>query len=172
VELVAEFAIDMASSNVPGLIDETVESSVLDVLASFGNGIDTTVLTVNGNSLVRRRLQNVFPVQFRVDSTKACYIPDCSALATSMIEDLNDTLLIAVVGGSMENLIRQEASAQNVDELTTASVIANSYQLISSDSRLNDPVVITNPEGVQASASVVATATTSLVLLLIPLVAL
>ena len=166
VELVAEFAIDMASSNVPDLLDETVEISILGALSSF-SGVDATVLTVNGNNIRRRRLQNVVPVQFRVDVTKPCYLSDCNGLAASLIADLNDVLLSSVVDGSMETLIRQEAATQSVDGLTTANVIANSYQLISSDSQLNEPNVVVNEEEVQSSAPLVSTTVTGLVVLLL-----
>ena len=125
-------------------------------------------LRVNGNNIRRRRrLQNVVPVQFRVDVTKPCYLSDCNGLATSLIADLNDALLSSVVDGSMETLIRQEAATQSVDELTTANVIANSYQLISSDSQLNEPIVVVNPEEVQSSAPLVSTTVTGLVVLLL-----
>jgi hypothetical protein len=166
VELVAEFAIDMASSNVPDLLDEAVETSILGALSSF-SGVDANVLTVGGNNVRRRRLQNVVPVQFRVDATKSCYFSDCNALATSLIADLNAALLGSVADGSMATLIRQEATTQTVGELATANVIANSYQLISSDSQLNDPVVITEPEVVQSSASLVSSTVAGLVALLL-----
>jgi hypothetical protein len=166
VELVAEFAIDMASSNVPDLLDEAVETSILGALSSF-SGVDANVLTVNGNNVRRRRLQNVVPVQFRVDATKSCYLSDCNELATSLIADLNDALLSSVADGSMATLIRQEAAALSVSELTTVNVNANSYQLISSDSQLNDPVIVTEPEEVQSSASLVSSTVTGLVALLL-----
>jgi hypothetical protein len=166
VELVAEFAIDMASSNVPDLLDEAVETSILGALSSF-SGVDANVLTVGGNNVRRRRLQNVVPVQFRVDATKSCYFSDCNALATSLIADLNAALLGSVADGSMATLIRQEATTQTVGELATANVIANSYQLISSDSQLNDPVVITEPEVVQSSATLVSSTVAGLVALLL-----
>ena len=67
----------------------------------------------------------------------------------------------------METLIRQEAATQSVDELTTANVIANSYQLISSDSQLNEPNVVVNQEEVQSSAPLVSTTVTGLVVLLL-----
>jgi hypothetical protein len=166
VELVAEFAIDMASSNVPDLLDEAVETSILGALSSF-SGVDANVLTVNGNNVRRRRLQNVVPVQFRVDATKSCYLSDCNELATSLIADLNDALLSSVSDGSMATLIRQEAAALSASELTTVNVNANSYQLISSDSQLNDPVIVTEPEEVQSSASLVSSTVTGMMALLL-----
>jgi hypothetical protein len=167
VELVAEFAIDMPSSNVPDLFDEAVETSILAALSSFG-GVDAKVLTVNGNNVRRRRrLQNVVPVQFRVDATKSCHLSDCNELATSLIADLNDALLSSVADGSMATLIQQEAEALSVSGLTTVNVNANSYQLISSDSQLNDPIIVTEPEEVQSSASLVSSTVTSLVALLL-----
>jgi hypothetical protein len=166
VELVAEFAIDMASSNVPDILDEIVETSILGALSSF-RGIDANVLTVNGNNVRRRRLQNVVPVQFRVDATKSCYLSDCNTLDTSLIADLNDALFSSVADGSMATLMRQEAATLNVSELTTVNVNANSYKLISSDSQLNDPVVVTEPEEVQSSASLLSSTVAGLVALLL-----
>jgi hypothetical protein len=67
----------------------------------------------------------------------------------------------------MATLIRQEAAALSVSELTTVNVNANSYQLISSDSQLNDPVIVMEPEEVQSSASLVSRTVTGLVALLL-----
>jgi hypothetical protein len=164
VELVAEFAIDMASSNVPDLFDETVEISILGALSSF-SGVVATVLSVNGNNIRRHRLQNVVPVQFRVDVTKPCYLLDYNALATNIIQILNNPLFAAVVDSSMQTFIQQEAATQSVGELATVNVIANSYQLISSDSQLKDPVIITEPEKVQSSAPLMSSTVTGLVIL-------
>jgi len=169
VELVSEFTLDMTTSNIPNLLDEIVEDSILDVLSSFGNGVDVTVQSVNGNTL-RRRLQNAIPVQFSVRTTEECYHSDCNAFAANLIASLNNALLNAVVDGSMATYIRQEASTRSVDVLTSVNVIANSYQLIRSESQLNEPVIISNPEGVQSAASMVS-AMTSLGLLAVALVA-
>jgi hypothetical protein len=76
VELVAEIAINMASSssNAPDLFDETVETDILDALSSF-SGVVATVLSVNGNNICLRRLQNVVPVQLRDDVTSQALLP-------------------------------------------------------------------------------------------------
>jgi hypothetical protein len=160
VELVSELMLDMATSNVPDLLDETVESSILDALSDFGSGIDVSVLSIAGNEL-RRRLQNAVPVQFSVQGTEECHSSNCNAFAANLISQLNNALLNVVVDGTLQAYIRQEAVTRDVDALTTVNVIANSYQLIRSDSQLNDPVIVSNPEGVQ-SAAVMASAVTSL----------
>jgi p-aminobenzoyl-glutamate transporter AbgT len=65
----------------------------------------------------------------------------------------------------MQTFIQQEAATQSVGELATVNVIANSYQLISSDSQLKDPVIITEPEKVQSSAPLMSSTVTGLVIL-------
>ena len=86
VELVAEFAIDMASSNVPDLFDETVEISILGALSSF-SGVEATVLTCQwkqhssssslancGSSSVSSRCHQAL-LPFRLQ--RSCYKFDC-----------------------------------------------------------------------------------------------
>jgi hypothetical protein len=104
VEIVVEFAIGMASSNVPDLFDETVETGILGALPGFC-GVVATVLSVTANNIRRRCLQNVVPVQFRIDIGKPCYLLDCNALTMNMISDLNNAVLTAVVDGSMQTFI-------------------------------------------------------------------
>lgn len=74
----------------------------------------------------------------------------------------------AVVDGSFQASIRQAAATRGVDALTIANVIANSYQLLRSESQLNEPVIISNPEGVQSCAGLVSTVA-SLALVVLPL---
>jgi hypothetical protein len=89
-----------------------------------------------------------------------------------MISDLNNVVLTAVVDGSMQTFIQQEGATQSVGEFSTVNVIANSYQLISSDCQLKDPVIITEPGKVQSSAPLVSsTVIGPMVLLLISIVA-
>lgn len=85
VELVSEISLDLTTS-FPSLLDEVFEDGIRDALVGFGNGIDVTVQMINGNSLRRRRLQTVVPVEFSVQSTKECYISDCNEFATNLIE--------------------------------------------------------------------------------------
>jgi hypothetical protein len=104
VEIVAEFAINMASSNVPDLFDETVETGILGALPGF-SGVVATVLSVDANNIHLHCLQNVVPVHFQIDIGKPCYLLDCNALTTNMISDLNNAVLTAVVDGSMQTFI-------------------------------------------------------------------
>jgi hypothetical protein len=105
-----------------------------------------------------------------VQATEGCRYPDCNAFAANFIATLNNSLLNAVVNGSMETTIRQEATSRGVDVLRTANVIANSYQVVSSEFLLNDPVIVSNPEEVQSAATLVSSVA-SLALLLVSLFA-
>jgi hypothetical protein len=170
VELVARFSLNMSTSNVPDLLDETVEESIMDSLTSGFNDITATILTVGGNP-VRRRLQNSVAVEFSVQATEECHLSDCATLAMNLIAALNNALASAVADGSMTMYIQEEAAAKSVDGLTSANVIVTSYQLVRSDYELNDPVIISNPETAQSAAVVLTCSLTSLAFLIVPFLA-
>ena len=171
VELVARFSLNMSTTELPDLLDETVEESIVNTLVSDFDGATATILTVGGNP-VRRRLQNAIPVEFSAQASEECYLSNCTALATSLIARLNDALANAVSDGSMMTFIQQEAASKSVDELTSAKVITTSYQLVRSDYELNDPVTITNPETAQSAATVPLTCSLlSLALMMVPILA-
>lgn len=164
VKVIATMSMDLGSFSAPDLLDEVVKGSFLEALSNFGDSINVTVLAIDGNTL-RRRLQNVVPIQFSVEETEECYHPDCNEYASNLIAILNNILQQSVTDGSMTTVIRQEAVARTVDELATATVITDSYELVQSESVLHDPVIVSNPEGVISGGGVLVASMTSIVVL-------
>jgi hypothetical protein len=81
-----------------------------------------------------------------------------------MFADLNDTLLIAVIDGSMQTFpdtkLSLKVSSANWRRPTWLQIPTNS-----SDSQLKDPIIIMEPEKVHSFASLVSSVVTDLVVL-------
>lgn len=140
---------------VPESLDEVVEDA-LTSLSGFDN-VNATVISIDQDAARRhrRRLQSSLNILCSIETTVECHLSSqgCNDLATKIIAGLNETLATSVADGTLSGFIQQEGATRNIGALASATILPDSYTFTSSDSVLNDPVIVSNPETVQSSAT-------------------
>lgn len=156
VSLEGSFIISISSDIIPGLLGEIVEES----LEYYLENVNATILSIGLISTRGRRLDSDILVEFLLDVIRECHYAessDCMQLATTTITSLNETLSGALEGGTLAQLIQDEGTERSIDVLASATVIPDSFSLSTKNVTVETPVIISNPEPVQSSATLFST---------------